>query len=82
MYKKTETWKSTRFGPLEVWCDLIGRGWCKTIEAETQFTIMDYTKYYMKHRLFLHGYIPNNVSVEDFLEIIQAISYQQIMNML
>lgn len=43
---------------------------------------MDYTKYYMKHRLFLYGYIPNNVSVEDFLEIIQAISYQQIMNML
>lgn len=43
---------------------------------------MDYTKYYMKHRLFFHGYTPNSVSVEDCLEIIQAISFQQIMNIL
>lgn len=31
VYKKTETWKSTEFGLLAVWCDLIGRGWCETI---------------------------------------------------
>ena len=52
VYKKTEIWKSTGFGLSEVWCDLLGRGWCKTIEAETKLTIMDYTKSYVEHRLF------------------------------
>lgn len=82
VYKKTEAWKSTGFGLSEGWCDLLGSVWSKTIEAETKLIIMDYTKYYVEHSLFLHGYIPNCVSVEDRLGIIQARSYQQIMNFL